>query len=65
MNKDDVLCWHVEGTLDTIERGVVLDTLEWPLVGGVRAYVVKPDNPKVIAGIVPVDRVVKNEISET
>ena len=53
--------WHIEGTLDKQASGVVVDILEWPFVGGVRAYIVEPDDPKVTTSIIPVDRVVEEE----
>lgn len=51
--------WHIEGTLDQVEEGVVVALLKWPLSGGIRAYVVEPDDPAIIAGIVPASSVVE------
>ena len=51
--------WLVEGTLNQTKEGVVVALLKWPLSGGVRAYVVEPDNPAIIASIVPVSSVVE------
>ena len=53
------LHWHVEGTLNQTKEGVVVASLKWPLTGDVRAYVVEPDDPAIIASIVPASSVVE------
>ena len=62
MNKAEIgahICWHVEGTLNQVEEGIVVALFEWPLTGGIQAYVVEPGNPAVIASIVPANSVIK------
>lgn len=63
MNKVNVkvgerLRWHIEGTLNQTKGGVVVALLKWPFTGSLRAYVVEPDDPAIIASIVPVSSVV-------
>ena len=53
------LRWHIEGTLNQTKEGVVVALLKWPLTGSVRAYVVEPNDPTIIASIVPASSVVE------
>ena len=57
------VCWHIEGTLDQTKEGVVTALLRWPS-GGIRAYVVEPDDPAIIASIVPANSVVERMASQ-
>jgi hypothetical protein len=55
----DRISWHVEGSFEDIETGIVVLILEWPFTGGVRAYGVRPDNPTIIYSRVNIDLVVE------
>ena len=62
MNKVKIgtrVCWHIEGTLNQTKEGIVVALLKWPLTGSIRAYVVEPDDPAIIAGIVSASSIVE------
>jgi len=57
----DSIRWHIEGTLDGVAEGEIVEILEWPISGGVRAYVVSRDHPTIKVSIVPIDWVVEEK----
>ena len=53
----ETVMWHVEGSLEEVAEGIVIGRLEWPTIGGVRAYIVSRDHPTIKVSIIPIDRV--------